>query len=238
MNSKNRDEFVAGILYKSAIEDEKEWRREKENKHDVLICDRLIKEVRDLGYNYHYLVDLTNRKNDDQELLDIVLKYIGKFDDEFVSAELADVVGKKGNYSATETILNHYKTSPARKAYRYSSFYDNAFYRIKDKRFISSYLEFLREPEDAVKLPLTMVLLGKWQVKEALPFLLEYLDSALPYSNEFARDLIFIAINALSYYRDEDGSIQKKIEFQLMSKDKDIAAAAQKAIKRMQKKKK
>lgn len=72
MNSKNRNEFVAGVIYKSAMEDEKEWRREKKNKHDVVICDRLIKEVRDLGYNYHYLVDLTNRKNDDQELLDNV----------------------------------------------------------------------------------------------------------------------------------------------------------------------
>ncbi len=233
---KSKKEYITSLLYKSAIEDEKDWRSEKGNEHDVVICDRLIKEVRELGYNYHYLVDITNRENDDKELLDIVLKYIGKFNDEFVSAELVGVVGTRGYYAATETILNYYKTSSEMNKYKFAIFYDNALYRIKDKRFISSYLELLKKPEDAIKFPLTMALLGRWQVTEALPFFLQYLNSTLLYRNESTSDLLFIAINALSYYRDEDGSIRKEIELQLMSKDKAVVSAAQKAIKRLNKK--
>jgi len=230
---KNKDEFIASTLYRSAIDEEKKWVKEKCNEHDIAVRASLINEVRDLGYDYNYLADITHRENNDRKLLDIVLKYIGKFNDEGISAELVGVVGKKGNFTATETILNNYMNSSERNKHMQAVFYDNALDRIKDKRFVSTYMELLKNPEDAIRLPLTMILLGKWQVKEALPFFLQYLNSTLLYLNESTSDLIFIALNALSYYIDADGTIQKEIELLLKSKDKAVVSAAKKAIKHL-----
>lgn len=228
-----KDNFVAQVLYKSEIEEEKLWEKDKCNEHDIAVRTNLLNEIRCLGYNYHYIADITHRENSDMRLLELILKYIGKFYDEGISAELVGIVGKKGNYSATETILNNYRNSSEKNKHIQAVFYDNALNEIKDKRFISIYLELLKNPEDAIKLPLTMILLGKWQVREAVPFFLQYLHSTLHYLNKSTSDLVFIALIALGYYRDTNGSIQNAIEPLLESKDKSVISAAKKAVKRI-----
>ena len=102
------EKFVAGVLYQSAVTEEKQWRKEQNNEHDIVLLEKLLNELRNLGYDYKYLADITNRENNDSELLNVVLKYIGEFDDEGISAELIGVVGKKKNTAATEVLIKNY----------------------------------------------------------------------------------------------------------------------------------
>lgn len=233
--NKKDEKFVAGVLYQSAVTEEKQWRKEKSNEHDIVLLEKLLNELRDLGYKYKYLADITNRENNDSKLLNIVLAYIGKFDDEGISAELIGVVGKKGNTAATEVIIKNYLNSSDENKRMQAVFYDNALEQIKDKRYVNDYLELLKNPEDAIKLHFTMVMLGKWKVEEAKPYFLKYLDSTLLYLNKTTSDLVFTSLEALSYYDDPNGLIIKSIESKLSSSDKDVVTAAKKAIKRLKK---
>lgn len=230
MNNKG---FIANVLYKEAIKEEIEWKKKKSNQLDATIIDELLNDIRKLGYNYKYFADITNRNNVDQEFLSVLLRYIGRFNDEGISAELVGVVGKKGNTFATETILKNYMSSSDSTKHRQAVFYDNALEQIKDKRYLSSYLELLKTPEDAIKLPLTMIMLGKWHIKEAKPYFLQYLNSQLLYINEKISDLVFISLEALSYYDDSDGIILKSFEDKLKCSEKDVVIAAKKSIKRL-----
>lgn len=233
--SNKNEKYDADILYQSVVEEEKQWKREKGNKHDIAIAEELINELRNLGYNYEYLADITNRDNSDKELLSIVLKYIGRFNDEGISAELVGVVGKRGNTSATEVILMNYLNSSDKNKRMQAIFYDNALYNIRDKKYIDVYLDILRNPQDAIRFPLTMIMLGRWRIDMAKPYFLQYLNSKLLYLNEHTSDLVFIALEALSYYQDPDSIILNSIERKLNSNDKDVVSAAKKAIKKLKK---
>lgn len=227
----NNNELVAGTIYKFAIKEEKEWRNDKSNSYDVSIADDMMKKIRSLGYGYKYLADIIHRDNKDLKLLNIVLQYIGRFRDEGLSAELVGVVGIKGNKAATEVIIKNYMTSSMKNKLSQAIFYDNALYRIKDKRYIAEYLKILKNPEEASRFPLTMIMLGKWQVIEAKPYFLQYIDY-----HEENDNRVFISIEALSYYTDEDEIIVDKIFKKSKSSNKDIVAAAKKAVKRLEKK--
>lgn len=234
MKNKNED-FIKNVIYQSVVDEEKLWRKIKENKHDIKLSKELLTEINKIGYNYKYLADITNRENNDIELLNIVSNYIGKFKNEGISAELVGVIGKKGNIAATNIIIQNYINSSNENKHNQAVFYDNALEKIKDKRYIQSYLNFLKNPDDAIKLPLTMRMLGKWKVDEAKQYFLEYLNSTLLYINKSTSDLVFTSIEALSYYDDKDGTILKEIEAKLNSNDKDVVLAAKKAIKRLKK---
>lgn len=234
MNNSPKDNiFVANIIYKAAIGEEEKWRREKRNEHDIVVADELLNDIRKLGYSYKYLADITNRDNTDRVLLSVVLGYIGRFQDEGISAELVGVVGKKGNTWATEVILKNYIASSEENKRQQAAFYDNALEQIKDKRYLSTYMELLKKPEDAIKLPLTMIMLGRWKCEEAKTYFLNYLNSDILYLNHNISDLVFISLEALSYYDDPDGIILQAFENKLNSSDKDLITATKKAIKRL-----
>lgn len=231
----NRD-YATNIIYNAAVDEEKEWRKNG-HIHDIAIVDQLLGEVRELGYHYKYFVDITNRDNDDKNLLKLLLGYIGRFQDDYYSAALVAVVGKKGNTSATEIILKSYMGLSEESKRKHAGFYDNALNQIKDKRYVSSYMELLKKPEDAIKLPLTMIMLAKWQLEDAKQYFLDYLNANILYHNQTISDLIYISLEALSYYQDAEGFILKALEDKLNADDKDLLSATQKAIQRVKKRK-
>lgn len=226
--------YTANVIYKAAIDEEKEWRRNG-NTSDINVMDRLLEQVRELGYQYRYFADITNRENSDKKLLNLLLRYIGQFQDDYFSAALVKVVGRKGNKLATETILKSYMGLSNDNKHKHAGFYDNALSQIKDKRYLSSYIELLKSPEDAIKLPLTMIMLGKWQLEEAKSYFFEYLNADILYHNKNISDLVYISLEALSFYPDKEGIIMKALEDKLNNNDKDLVNATQKAIKRLKK---
>lgn len=232
------DDFTAGILYQDAVREEKEWRMQQGNQHDVMVLDEMLSEVRKLGYKYRYYADITNRTHCDEELLKVLLQYIGRYDDEGISAELVGVVGRKSFTAATEIILNNYRNSSERTKCMQAGFYDNALYQISDKRFIDRYIEILKSPHDAAGFPLTMRMLAKWGVADAKPYFWQYLSARVLFRDQRTADLEYTAMEALSYYTDEDGSILRALENKSKDSNADIAASAKRAIKRLQKKSK
>jgi hypothetical protein len=226
----NNKDYAAGILYKFAVSEEKEWRKNEANEKDVATLDKLLHQLGKLGYRYKYLADLTHRNITDMEALKIIMQYIGNFEDEGISAELVGVIGIKGNISATETIINNYLNSSNANKQSQAGYYDNALFRIKDKRYISSYLDLLKKPEDANRFPLTMIMIARWHIDEAKPYFLRYIQHHAENSN-----LAFIAMEALSYYLDTDGAIAKEIEKRANSNDKNMSTAAKKALKQLEK---
>jgi hypothetical protein len=221
----NKD-HIPTVLYKYAIEEELEWRKEKTNASDVAIVEEMLCEIRCLGFGYKYLADITHRDNTDKEMLDILLRYIGRFSDEWISAVLVSVVGIKGNISVTDAIIKNYANSTAKNKQMNSGYYDNALWRIKDKRYISEYLTLLKNPDEAIRFPLTMIMLAKWHIVEAKPVFLKYLN----YSND---ELVSLSIEALSYYP-YDETIIKAIEKNEKSHNKDLITVAKKARKRLE----
>lgn len=230
-------DYTANVIYKAAIDEEKEWRKNG-NTSDINVMDQLLEQVRELGYRYRYFADITNRENTEKNLLNLLLRYIGQFQDDYFSAALVKVVGKKGNMAATEIILKSYMGLSNDSKHKHAGFYDNALNQIKDKRYLSAYMELLKSPEDAIKLPLTMIMLGKWQLEEAKPYFFEYLNTDILYHNENISDLVYISLEALSFYPDQDGIIMKALEDKLNNNDKALVNAVQKAIKRLKKRNK
>lgn len=230
---KSAEIFVAGVIYRAAVAEEKEWRNNNKGTHDIIIMDQLLKQVRKLGYHYKYFADITNRENNEKIYLNCLSEYIGRFQDEYFSAALVGVVGQKGNRVATEAILKSYIRLSDEGKHNYAAFYDNALSRIKDRRYLPAYLELLNVPEDAIRLPLTMIMLGKWQIEEAKPYFLKYLNADILYHNKITSDLVYISLEALSCYQDTDGVITSAFEDKLKSNDKNLVCIVKKAIKRV-----
>jgi hypothetical protein len=109
--------------------------------------------------------------------------------------------------------------------------------KIADKRYIDEYLLLLKKPNDAIKLPFTMIMLGKWQVSEAKAYYMEYLESDLMYINTEISDLVYISVEALSYYKDNDENVISALSEKLNSGSKDLNIAVQKALNRIEKRK-
>lgn len=232
MKNKERNyDIKSKVIYTAAVDEEKEWLKENKRSCDIIVIKQLLHQIQKLGYQYKYFVDITNRENDDIELLNLLSTYIGKFQDEYFSAAIVNVIGKRGNVGFTEIVLNHYNSLSNDDKRMHGAFYDNALSRIKDKRYLSSYIELLKSTEDAIHLPLTMVMLAKWKSEVAKKYFLDYLNKYKLYLNNHQnRNLIFISLDALSYYADIDGEIMKVFEDILNCTDKDLKRATQKAI--------
>jgi hypothetical protein len=222
----NKKDLIAGVVYNSTIEHEIEWRNDKVNEHDVSMMDELLKEINELGYEYKYEADLICRDLNDKRIINILKKFIGKFKDEGISAELVGVIGIKGFNDVTEIVINNYIDSSIQTKFRQGVFYDNALYNISDKRYISEYINFLKNEQNATNLPLTMLMIAKWRVEDAKHLFVKYLsktDSVLG----------FTAIEALSYYNDP--TLINCLEPLLKSSNKDIVRAVKKSIKKLNK---
>ena len=233
MGMTNNNDFIADVLYREAIKEEKEWRKDKKNSHDIKIIDEILKNARELGYGYKYFTDITNRDNTDIELLKLLLRYIGRFKDEWYSVALVRVIARKGNDFATDTIINHYINSSLENKSIHACFYDNALSTIKDKRYVSAYLNFLKNPSEATKFPKTMIMLGQWRIAEARTYFLKYINLIDLDDNHKWRTLVSVAIQALGYYNDDDGVILKALEGKINMDDTIISSAVRKSMKKI-----
>ena len=144
-------------------------------------------------------------------MLSILEAYISKFTDQWIIAELILSISITGRKNVTKTVLEYYSKLPDGDEKVYAGFYDNALYRVREKRFIPEYLDLLKNPKDAVRLPLTMTILGKWKVVEAKQYFIKYLDATILYLNTSVSDLVFTSIEALSYYDDTENEIKTLI---------------------------
>lgn len=221
-----RDNFVENFLYTQSISEEIHDRNDIQYRHDYEIVDLMIEEINQLGYNLKYETDLRLREFHDRKLIPIYKKYYLQFDNIGFAEDTLGMIAKKGFSEAVPIVQQLYDILKQNAPLYQIASCDNAFYQIKDKKSIHLFLGYLNNEEDVIHLPLTMLLLAKWKIPEAKVMFLQYLDN----SN---REIVFTAIEALSYYEDSNGEIKTLIEQKLASSDKDIIVVAKKALRRI-----
>lgn len=172
------NEFVAGALYDAALIDFAEWRNDPDNLHDVALFDEMLKKINAMGYgSYSSYPDITMRRHDDPNVIDIIADYLGKFDDEGITGELVRSIGTKNGKIATERIIDSFFGLSETSKCNHATFYDTALTNICDKRFADKYVEMISNPKYARWLLGLMKLLGRWKNEKAKRVMLGYLGS-------------------------------------------------------------
>lgn len=196
-----KDELVANVLYRNALDEERIWRSNPNNRHDVLLFDEMLSEINMNGYNYKYYPDISMRKHEDKVIVDIIANYIGQYFDEGITGELVRSIGTKNGKIATERIIKSFFNLSEKSKHNHALFYNEALGKINDKRYISEYLLMIKSPEYAQWFGSVMNMLGKWKNDSAKLIFLDYLNS-----NNV--DLIVTAAQALRYYKNDPDVIQ------------------------------
>ena len=211
------------ILYKRAIENEKQMRLNADNKKDYELADELRKDLYDnLGIESNYLCDLTYRKIADDKCISILIKYIPLFQNVGISLNLiTQQFWRKNNTECSDFLEKWYYDLKRDNALTnvIENTLDNAFVKIQDKSKISFYLQLI---ESIDKFPFVMQMLGKWNIEYAKPIII----------NRLKNDKIKTSsIRALGYYNDK--TMLPLIEKYLESEYSGVRKEAKKVMERL-----
>ncbi len=179
------------ILYKDSIRKEIESRKLEKNKKDYELVDKMRKELLDkLGVESNYLSDLVYQRIIDDRCIPILTKYIPLFENVGISLGLIQQqFYRKNNKECSDFLEKWYLDLKKNNAL--TNVLDNAFVKIGDKSKISFYIDLIKEKD---KFSFVMVMLAKWNVKEAKPVIINRLE------NDKIKTL---SIRALGYYKDK-----------------------------------
>lgn len=221
----NDTNFISGFLYTEDLENEKKDRLLGIDQSDYYIIDALISDINSLGYNFKYLTDLRWTNIKDKRIIPILNQYLLKFKNLGIAEDLLNLISYKGFIEATQLVLDLYEKikTEQKKIFQCGSC-DNALYNIADKRFIPKYLALLKCENDAIRLPLTMELLGKWRNEDAKKYFIKYLKSDKD-------QLVFVALCAVKYYKNDE-ECKTNVNNLVYHKNKDIVYLAKKVIKK------
>jgi len=185
----------ASVLYKQAVEYEKKQRLNLCDKEDYILADKLREELRiKLDVESNYLCDLTYRKIIDDKCIPILIKYIPLFKNIGISLDLiTQQLYRKNNKECSNFLENWYYE--LKKNNKLTSVVentlDNVFVKIRDKDKIPFYIKLIKENN---KFPFVMEMLGKWNVIDAKPIIINRLEND---------GIKTSSIRALGYYNDK-----------------------------------
>ncbi len=213
------------ILYKQAIQNEKEMRLNKEYQKDYELADKLRKELFDsLGIESNYLVDFYYRTIIDDKCIPILVKYIPLFKNVGIALNLiTQQFWRKGNIDCSNFLEKWYYDLKKSNALTnmIETTLDNAFVKIKDKSKISFYIDLIKDND---KFPLVMTMLAKWNIDEAKKIIIGRLENDKIKTS---------SIRALGYYKDKNSI--PLIEKHLKSDYSGVREEAKKVIDRLNK---
>lgn len=214
---------IQNVLYKQAIENEKEMRLNKEYQQDYELADKLRKEIFDsLGVESNYLVDFYYRTIIDDKCIPILAKYIPLFKNVGIALNLiTQQFWRKGNVDCSNFLEKWYYDFKKSNILTnmIETTLDNAFVKIKDKSKISFYIELIKDND---KFPLVMTMLAKWNIDEAKKIIISRLENDKIKTS---------SIRALGYYKDKNAI--PLIEKYLKSDYSGVREEAKKVIDRL-----
>ena len=122
------------------------------------------------------LSDLTYRKIADDQCISILTRYIPLFQNVGIRLDLIKQQFCRKNHTACSDFLEKWyydlkRENALNKAIENTL--DNAFAKIQDKRKIAFYLQLI---EKADQFPLVMTMLGKWNIENAKPIIINRLE--------------------------------------------------------------
>lgn len=186
---------------------------------DEVLMKELIKEANDNGFEIQDFNDLNSMKRKIKKIIPILIKYLYLFDEGNFKDAIIGLLGVKGFYDATETLIKLY--------YNYDIIIDkwaigDALYNIQDKRFEDEYIKIIEDKDNGISRQMIVMLLGKLKCQKALPTLVNLLQDT---------EVNGHAIIALSYFNDND--LIQYIEPFINHDKKWIRTEAEKAIKKI-----
>lgn len=251
--------FSETLLHDS-IEQEKRGVTYTYSSADREVLDMICLEINLLrGTNFKYLAELHHFNIPGAG--SIVAKYIRNVESESVRAYLVHQLVNDRVKDCDKLIwelYTHFVNSdccpydPEKRKTPYFMYviYDNAFRVLKPKRLKNEFLSIAHRPQDAQDMGCTMRLLASWKIPEMRDILLKYADGANLSAEDFGlcedtearrssvefgkRQLLFTAIYGLKYYPSPE--VENLIRSFLTNQDKDIALAAKKTMKVLEKK--
>lgn len=166
------------VIYEDHVKIEIEDRKKPEKKHDYEIADNMLAELNqlNLGRELHYCEDLIFYTVTDKRAIPIFKKYIVQFNHVGIVLNLVNnQLGLKGYKDCTEFLIELFYNLEKRgeRLDSVCESFDNAFCKIKDKRYIDTYLELISVPKYIDKFYLLLEQLSKWHIDEALPIAAE-----------------------------------------------------------------
>ena len=217
--------IIKNQMYQYLVEREQEWASKPENQADYALLKQMLNEINAFGFDFKYFYDIKRLLITNEEVVQIILKYLGKFENPSRTASLVNSISHKNNKFVTDKIIEMFNkySSDMRKGQAVS--YDNALNRLKDKRYIDQYLEWLADPDMAAHLPLTMVLLARWKHPKARELFFQYA------SPEIEKPLAFTVINAMAVYRDDEA--KDKLLVMQKSTDENVSGYAKKTYNKL-----
>lgn len=223
------------------------------NEHDASLLKEMFKEIkRQTGVSYHYLAEI------DQFYIsgcgEIMQRYFRQFESESVRAYLIPQIVSDKVVGCVELLISGYshfkmsdeyiascgQPSPAHITVRY----DNAFRRLRPKKYSQELLSLVKNPRDAVYLPLTFHMVSSWKIPEMEEVILRYLDSeklttydfglnasegCYPTMSFMKKELVLSAIEGIRFYP-TDNNVEA-INRYMNNKDDDIRSMAKKTMK-------
>lgn len=213
------------VLYKQAIENEKEMRLNKEYQKDYELADKLRKELFDsLGIESNYLADFYYRTIIDDKCIPILAKYIPLFKNVGIALNLITQQFWRKNNIACSNFLEKWYYDLKRNntlTNMIETTLDNALVKIRDKNKIPFYIELIKDTD---KFPLVMTMLAKWNIDEAKKIIISRLENDKIKTS---------SIRALGYYKDKNSI--PLIEKCLKSDYSGVREEAKKVIDRLNK---
>ena len=246
-------------MLQSSIAREREGKEYQCPIEDRALLQQMFQEInKATRSNVHYLaeMDAYNIRGAGE----IVAKYISGFSSESVRGFLIPQMVADKIEDCDRLMLQMYRHFEASEEYiakpgnpapaHIYVRYDNEFKALKPKRLKMDLLALMRNPRNAVYLPLTVNMLASWRMPELLDVLITYSEEDRFTADNFGlcdtrdvcyyppldamnRELKFIAINGLKYYQAQEA--KAIVETFIKSDDKDIQDAAKKAYKAMEK---
>ena len=172
------------IMERSAIakdlwEAEKQRRSDPKNAHDVAVEQQLYDELNKFGFDFYWswqFQSTTFTKND-KAVIPIIIKYFDKFENKRRALTYLQCLGVKGFYEATEYLIGVYKKfMPPHYDHDKLNIVSQTIMRIRDPRYIDTYLSFLNDDVIVYESVYMVMLLGYLRAKKAIPRLIELLD--------------------------------------------------------------
>lgn len=243
--------FYEAVL-SDAIEQEKRGYGHSYNQHDKLVLDEMTQDInRNLGTDIHYLTELDVLNINGAGV--IIRNYINRFESESVKAFLIPQLVADNIYNCAETVLklfmefresDWYLSRNGESSAHIWVRYDNAFRKLKPKKYKDKLIEIISNPLDAFYMPFTVKMLASWKDSRVEELLIKYYnpekilvnelgfteeidanDSRLVYTR---RELLFRAIEGFRYFPKND--IIDKLETLSKCDDNSIRKAAKKSL--------
>ena len=242
------------IILKHAIESEKNGTGFVCSAKDRIVFESMAEEInKTFGTKFHFIAEFFHYNIDGAG--SIIVKYLNQFESITMRCYFIDNVVSDRVKNCSETVYQLFLDYKNSRQYNNRNGFeavilDNCIIKLKPKKMKKELTELIRYPKDAYLLPFTTRMLASWKLPEMEPLLKKYLQCSLiterdyvfenESQNEIAgfiqfanRQLFFSAVNGLKYFPSEENA--GLIQPLLFSSDNDIAAAAKKTLRYMEK---